>query len=276
MSRRRYQFDEAKVRRYIDEGRGAGEGCSYKPWLAIYDLASRGRSHRPWSIKTNRVHHLLSDGEWKCFLFFEADPQVVDIREQFPLDRLQTLRIARDLGYRHPATTDGTPYMMTIDFLITRVLGESIQFEPYTFKYEPDTLSERQNELLEIAAAFFSGNGFTLKLLDQNLFNESFEKNYDSIRACLDLTHRVGYSPGVIRRLSIALLSDLTLTNHDTIASTCKLIASTHRTDANVVFTICKHLIALNVLSADLTVGSDLAAIRMCDLGVRANGSLPW
>jgi hypothetical protein len=50
MSRGRYHFDEAKVRRYFDEGRGAGEGCSYKPWLAIHDLASRGRTHRPWSI----------------------------------------------------------------------------------------------------------------------------------------------------------------------------------------------------------------------------------
>lgn len=117
MGRRKYQFTEAKVRKYLAEGRGTGDGANYKPWLTVYDLPSRGRSHRIYGIKTGRVHHLLSDGEWKSFLRFEFDDSVLDIREQFPLDRRQTMRVARDLGYAHPITTDGTPYVMTIDFL---------------------------------------------------------------------------------------------------------------------------------------------------------------
>lgn len=163
MSRRQYQFDEPKTRRYIDESRGSGEGSTYKPWLTVYDLASHGRSHRPWSTKTNRVHHLLSDGEWKCFLAFEADPAVIDIREQFPLNRLQTYRIAREFGYRPARTVDGTPYVMTIDFLITRRVRETIQFEPYTFKYSPETLTKRDLELPSVATEFFRRHGFALK-----------------------------------------------------------------------------------------------------------------
>src|SRR5690606_37259439 len=137
MSRRKYQFSEAKVQKYIKEGRGAGDGASYRPWLTVYDLPSRGRSHRVFGIKTRRVHHLLSDGEWKSFLRFEFDDTVLDIREQFPLDRRQTMRAARELGYQHPITTDGTPYVMTIDFLLTRRLGDQLVLEPLSFKYNP-------------------------------------------------------------------------------------------------------------------------------------------
>jgi hypothetical protein len=41
---KRYQFDEAKVRRYRKKGRGAGSGVAYVPWLKINDVASQGRS----------------------------------------------------------------------------------------------------------------------------------------------------------------------------------------------------------------------------------------
>ena len=137
MARKRYQFDEPKVRKYIAEGRGQGDNESYCPWLKVYDLPSRGRSHRLFGIKTGRVHHLLSDGEWKSFLRYEFDPSVLDIREQFPLDRYQTMKTACDLGFKHPVTTDGTPYVLTIDFLITRLFGDRLETEALSFKYSP-------------------------------------------------------------------------------------------------------------------------------------------
>lgn len=74
VGRRRYAFDEAKVQRFIAEGRGAGTRSDYVPWLKITDVPSIGRSRRLFSPKTGRIHHLLSDGEWKTFLKEEADP----------------------------------------------------------------------------------------------------------------------------------------------------------------------------------------------------------
>ena len=62
MTRRRYVFDEARVQRFLAEGRGTGDGPHYRPWLQVQDVSSMGRSHRPFGIKTQRVHHLLSDG----------------------------------------------------------------------------------------------------------------------------------------------------------------------------------------------------------------------
>lgn len=65
MGRRRTSFDEAKIARYLKEGRGAGNGAEYKPWLTTQDVPSSGREHRVFSRKTGRIHHLLSDGEWR-------------------------------------------------------------------------------------------------------------------------------------------------------------------------------------------------------------------
>lgn len=72
-------------------------------------------------------------GSGKPFSRFEADRSAVDIREQFPLDRRQTYRVAQDLGFKHPVTTSGTPYVLTIDFLITRRIRDNYRLEPYRF-----------------------------------------------------------------------------------------------------------------------------------------------
>ncbi len=49
-------------------------------------------------MTTGRVHHLLSDIEFRSFLLFDWAEDVVDIREQFPLDRVATQRIAESMA----------------------------------------------------------------------------------------------------------------------------------------------------------------------------------
>ena len=122
MARQRYGFDEARIARFHKEGRGTGHGADYQPWLTIGDVPSRGRSHRPKSTKTGRVHHLLSDIERHTFHLFDWDDAVTDIREQFPLDRDITPRIAEQLGVEHPRDVKTrTPLVMTTDFLVDMV-----------------------------------------------------------------------------------------------------------------------------------------------------------
>lgn len=106
MVRSRYGFDEAKIARFQKEGRGKGRGRDYLPWLKIGDVPSRGRSSRLKGNTTARVHHFLSDIErdlFHLYLFhlFDWDDSVEDVREQFPLDRDATRRIADALGIEH-------------------------------------------------------------------------------------------------------------------------------------------------------------------------------
>ncbi len=103
MPRSRYGFDEAKIARFLKEGRGVGRGADYKPWLTIDDVSSRDRSHRFLGRVTGRIHHLLSDREFRTFLIYDWSRIVTDIREQFLLDREEARRIAAAMGVQHPA-----------------------------------------------------------------------------------------------------------------------------------------------------------------------------
>ena len=46
MAKRRFEMTEAKIARFVREGRGMGDGASYKPWLTVHDLSSTGRVSR--------------------------------------------------------------------------------------------------------------------------------------------------------------------------------------------------------------------------------------
>lgn len=120
MAKRNTGWTEAKIARYIKEGRGQGDLSNYKPWLTTQDVPSRGRVHRLKGWKTERIYHFLSDLEYKYFLILEWSDEVIDIREQFPLDREMTTTIAEKVGIKHPEDpTTKTPIVMTTDFYVT-------------------------------------------------------------------------------------------------------------------------------------------------------------
>ena len=94
MAKTRARWSENVYRKRLKEGRGQGELASYKPWLTIHDLASKGYATRIYSQKTGRIHHLLSHNELYYFCLLDWSPHVKDIREQFPLRLTETLEIA--------------------------------------------------------------------------------------------------------------------------------------------------------------------------------------
>ncbi|PZQ31285.1 MAG: heteromeric transposase endonuclease subunit TnsA [Stenotrophomonas acidaminiphila] len=119
MAKRKYNFDEAKIARYQKEGRGTGHGKEYKPWLTIHDVPSLGLASRIFSFKTGRAHHCLSTLESGFFRILDWSDAVLDIREQFPLDREVTRMLAAKMGIEHPRDP-GTrvDVVMTSDFLV--------------------------------------------------------------------------------------------------------------------------------------------------------------
>ena len=71
MARKNYFLSEKLIEQRIKDGRGQGYGEKYQPWLRVQDVPSDGRSHRIFSHKTKRIHHLLSDLELATFLLFD-------------------------------------------------------------------------------------------------------------------------------------------------------------------------------------------------------------
>lgn len=110
-------FTQEQISKRIKSGRGQGMGKDYQPWLTIQDVPSRGVSHRIYSYKTQRVHHLLSNLELYVFLILDWSSSVQDIREQFPLNLDDTKEICLEHGLRHP-NIQGSEQVMTSDFLI--------------------------------------------------------------------------------------------------------------------------------------------------------------
>ncbi|WP_322005167.1 TnsA endonuclease N-terminal domain-containing protein [Paraburkholderia tropica] len=156
----RYVIDRAKIDRFIKEGRGKGEGKEYKPWLTVYDVPSDGRVHRPRGLKTNRTHHLLSDIEYRHFLLLEWDPDVKDIREQFPLDLDRTQAIAREAGIRHPRDTrSDEDNVMTSDFLVVVGEGKRRKLVVWAVKPAEKLNDKRVVEKLEIERRYWMSIG---------------------------------------------------------------------------------------------------------------------
>ncbi|OMD99962.1 transposase [Paenibacillus odorifer] len=121
MAKRKREITEAKIERFIKEGRGQGTGKDYTPWLRVQDVPSEGRATRGVGWTTGRRHELLSDIERDyCYLLDYSDG-VSDIREQFPLLPLEeTKLIAERIGVKHPADPKtGIAIVMTSDFLVT-------------------------------------------------------------------------------------------------------------------------------------------------------------
>jgi hypothetical protein len=154
MAKHRYDIDESRIAKWLAEGRGEGRGEAYKPWLRVQDLSSRGRSSRMPGRKSGRTHELMSDLERAVLLEFDGLERVVDIREQFPLPRETTIRIAQKAGIRHPAV-HGVDIVMTTDFVVDFRVGSRIFSLGVAVKYAKDLESGRTVEKLELERRYW-------------------------------------------------------------------------------------------------------------------------
>jgi len=158
MARTRYGFDEAKIGKYLKEGRGQGEGAAYRPWLTVQDVPSTGRSSRVRGWKAQRIHHFLSDLETRYFYLLDWSDDVTDIREQYPLPREETQALAAALGIRHPQDPKTkTDIVVTTDFLITTADGGVLRAR--AIKPAKDLDNPRVIEKLQIEKAYWDQVG---------------------------------------------------------------------------------------------------------------------
>jgi len=155
--RRKYSYTKAKRERYLKEKRGQGNGANYKPWIKVQDLPSLGRSTRVHSVKTGRTHHFLSDLETNYFYLFDWQEKVIDIREQYPLQREITLNIAQEQEIKHQQDKYSKEYIdLTTDFLLTLLDSNGNHtLSAITVKYSKDLNNERVLEKFEIERRYW-------------------------------------------------------------------------------------------------------------------------
>lgn len=163
------KWSEDDILKLQHAGRGQGRLASYIPWLDS-DFYSQCRTHKVWGRKTGRIHQLLSDGEHAAFLLLQRDPKVVDIREQYPLDRDLTRKIAKGLGIRHPVYPGtNVPVVMTLDFLVTKMVNGREEFEALSVKTNDAPESRAAVENLAIARGSCKALGIPFRMLAKEL-----------------------------------------------------------------------------------------------------------
>lgn len=133
---------------------GEGTGKDYRPYITTSEFNSQGTTSviRDW--KTDRGVHCLSQGEMLWYYILRWDDENIDIREQYPLDYGETVRIAEKMGFTPPKDR------MTTDLLVTRSDGSYIA---YSVKPDRD-LGERQLQLLCVEKQYWIEHGVPYKL----------------------------------------------------------------------------------------------------------------
>jgi hypothetical protein len=224
MAKYGYAFDESKIKRFIKEGRGQGQGKDYKPWLTAHDVPSIGRITRVTGWRTGRIHHFLSDHETRLFYLLEWSNNVVDIREQFPLlERDITQRIVQEMGVRHPTDpSTGIPLVITTDVLISLLSEGKIIEVARTVKPADQLNNLRVIEKLEIERRYWEAKGVDWGIVTEKEIPKILAKNIEVIHpfywleatAELDVPHLLSLASKLKKRLQGSTASIIQITDN--------------------------------------------------------------
>ena len=179
MARKTLKMTDKKIARYVEEGRGQGEGAEYTPWLKVGDFSSKGRGHRIKDPRTGRIHHFFSDLEAYYFWHLIWKDSVVDIREQYPLLPVEeTEEIAVNLGYKYPSEGgEDTRHVMTTDFLVTVKKSDGEYTVARHVKYAKDLKNPRTLEKFEIECEYWANREIELRVVTEESFDRRAAQN---------------------------------------------------------------------------------------------------
>lgn len=170
--------EETKIR----ERRGTGKGPDYKSWIQNRELNSNGVECALVDWKHGRAIQLLSNGEKMSYLILRWDDNVVDIREQFPLNIDDTNRIADELGIRR--ASQGR-YHMTTDLLVEYADGTLRAFSVKTNRKEL-TDNKRNKELALIEFTYWKQQGVSWQFIESDNLNRVRAMNIENVVAYWD------------------------------------------------------------------------------------------
>lgn len=246
MAKRNTNWDENKLKRWIKEGRGQGEGKEYKPWLTIQDYPSMGRATRIFGWTTQRIHHFFSDSQLKYFYLLDWEEKVVDIREHYPLLDLETvLEDTADLKLdKFIDKKTKEPYILTTTFLITLLNFDGQKsFAARSIKYASELSKKTTVEKLEIERRYWTAKGINWGIVTNKDINDVRAKNIEWIHSAMTSDDCNGLSRDEFDDLLDGLLYRL-IDNQQNIREIISEFEKDYSLDAGAGLLLFKHLIA--------------------------------
>ena len=255
----RYALSEKKIAKWTEAGRGLGEGPAYKPWITIHDLSSKGRATRMHGVTAGREHHFLSDLEYAFGMQCDWDERVVDMREQYPLDRIETMAIASDIGVRHPLVNGCHPVMTTDLLLDLEVDGHRSQLAvaiKYVAELEDPKKSVKVIEKLELERRYWRDRGVAWALMTEREIPKHRCETYRTLVRCRDFEGLVAPTRGTWEERA-AIVAAALPAGRGTLAAFCKDVDSAHGWPSGDALAMVWHLAATRSVSFDLDAGLD-------------------
>lgn len=259
MSKRNTDWDENKIQRYISEGRGKGEGKNYKPWLTIQDVPSDGRVTRCQGWKTKRIHHLMSDHETRYFFLLEWATDVVDILEQFPLEREKTCKIAENKGIRYPQDTKTkTPLVLTTDFLIKVKQNQDVKYFARTIKPSSFLETRRVIEKFEIEREYWKQKEVNWAIVTEKDIPIPLAKNIEWMHSAYWLEDIDDYHSTDCQKLIHILLMQFERVEQIPMIDLLTQLDAQHNLNPGSFLFIFRHCLSRRFIQCDLTNKFDL------------------
>lgn len=257
MSKRTRTNGSRTIERRLAEGRGQGRGADYKPWIEIHDLASRGQANRVKSPLHDRTWHLHSLLETDWFYAFHALPGLKDIREQFPLNLDETIRIADQLGIMHATDPKSQePCVVTSDFLLTFQEGLREVEKAIAIKPSSDLASRRTLEKLGIEHAYWSARNINWRILTEKELPRIAAKNMRWLLPHIELAESGGFTTEQITRVRVAIEPDINQGNRSLVEITTWCDDRLGLKPGSALC-VTRHLIGTGVWPVDLTAEID-------------------
>jgi hypothetical protein len=239
--------DEAKW----NAGFGKGTGADYTPWFTIHDSGSHGKTSWIPGRKIARQHLVLSQHEAHGFYLFQDKPEYIDIREQFPLDKEETIEIARSIGVPHPRKDGGQLATMTTDFVLTH--AKTVAPTIRQIKQKKELNDERVLARLEIDRTYWLRRNADWGLLTEiqvdvpRAYNLAWADEYYDVEITARLTWRDTSD------LENRLFDQMAKSPTEPLWKTCRAVDSLLHLEKGVSLGYVRHWIARKRWIVDLT-----------------------
>lgn len=250
-----------KTKKLIKEGRGQGEGKHYQPWTKTYsrEFSSKGRATRIFGVKTDRIHHLQSDNQYRAFLTFEYAKHVIDIREAYPLiDIYEVLNPVDINDLRFDKFCDREtkePYVLTTNFLLTVQTEGGNKLVARTIKNVSELNRKITLEKLEIERRYWQARGIEWKVVTNKELSKQRAKNIEWVRETLLNDQLKENSNG----LSESLLQMLIPNQQSSVRKILNTFDKTEMIEPGTALYLFRYLLATHQLEINMDVPINLS-----------------
>lgn len=257
--RRKLSNQEAVIIKRLADGRGQGMFQDYQPWLRTYDVPSIGVRSRIWCDKVGRVVHVMSKLERAAFIDAEWRDDVVDIREQFPLERVRTHRIAMEMGVAHPVTVEGTPGVLTTDLLLTCESGAGFVLEAIAVKPVKALQTTRVLEKLEIERRYWTSQGAHWRLFTESDVDFARILNLETLRRFSSDEPGRLLLGDVFDTVAAEWRAEIASGKSLQVRECCHWLAARHDRSPQAVMDVLMHLLSQKHVFTDLSAERDFS-----------------